>query len=102
MDPYPRHGRRRPDRAGVKAALDQTGTPPDAPATSPGQLDLDTATIDSTLGAKGINDGGIYKFTFARKQKVTDQGMEITTAMGVGTTINFQPTGEGIGRAFRL
>ena len=44
---------------GLKAALDATGTPPATPAAAPAPIDLDTNAIDSALGAKGTNDGGI-------------------------------------------
>ncbi|MET8126334.1 DUF1259 domain-containing protein [Streptomyces sp. NPDC005065] len=80
---------------GLKTVLDATGTPPAKPAPSPGPIDLDTAAIDKAMGAKGTNDGGIYKFTFARKQTVTANGMVLPPAMGVTTAVNFQPTGGG-------
>jgi hypothetical protein len=57
--------------AGVRAALDQTETPPSEPAAPAPELDLDTAGIDAALGSEGRNDGGIYKFSFARAEQVT-------------------------------
>jgi hypothetical protein len=80
---------------GLKAALDTTGTPPAAPAAPPGPIDLDTAAVDTALGAKGTNDGGIYKFTFARNGGVSMHGMALPPAMGVTTALNFQPAGGG-------
>ncbi|MFD1532072.1 DUF1259 domain-containing protein [Pseudonocardia aurantiaca] len=80
---------------GLKAALDTTDTPPAAPAAPPGPIDLGTAAIDTALGAKGTNDGGIYKFTFARNGGVSMHGMALPPAMGVTTALNFQPTGGG-------
>ncbi|WP_220277584.1 DUF1259 domain-containing protein [Streptomyces himalayensis] len=80
---------------GLKTALDATGTPPPAEPASPGPIDLDTQTIDKALGAKGTNDGGIYKFSFARNQTVTAHGKVLPPATGVTTAINFQPTGDG-------
>jgi hypothetical protein len=80
---------------GIKAALDATGTPPAAPAAAPAPIDLNTAAIDTALGAKGTNDGGIYKFTFARTGGVSMHGMALPPAMGVTTVLNFQPTGGG-------
>lgn len=79
----------------LKAALDATATPAAAPAAPPGQIDLDTGAIDSALGTKGTNDGGIYKFTFARKGGVSVHGKSLPPAMGVTTALNFQPTGGG-------
>ncbi|MFG2562822.1 DUF1259 domain-containing protein [Streptomyces sp. NPDC048496] len=54
-----------------------------------------TAAIDKAMGVKGTNDGGIYKFTFARKGAVTMHGKVVPPAMGVTTATNFQPTGGG-------
>lgn len=80
---------------GVKAALDATATPSAAPAAPGEPIDLDTGGIDSALGTKGTNDGGIYKFSFARKGGVSAHGMALPPAMGVTTSLNFQPTGGG-------
>src|SRR5262249_26206678 len=48
----------------LRTALAETKTPlsasPAAPAAAPPPIDLDTAAIDQTLGAKGTNNGGIY------------------------------------------
>ncbi|MFF9403314.1 DUF1259 domain-containing protein [Streptomyces sp. NPDC014744] len=79
---------------GVKAALDATSTPAASPppASQP-PIDLDTAAIDSALGRKGTADGGIYKFTAARKDPVTDGKHILPPGLGVTTGINFQPLG---------
>jgi hypothetical protein len=67
------------------------GAPPNAaPA-----IDLDTAVIDSTLGAKGRAAGGVYQFGLARSETIKDGGMEVPVAMGSAEAINFQPTGNG-------
>lgn len=80
---------------GLRAALDQTSTPPPAGPTSAGRPDLDTAAIDAALGTAGSAEGGIYKFTFARAEPVAMHGRQLPPAMGVTTAINFQPTGGG-------
>lgn len=80
---------------GVRAALDQTGTPPPAPVKPPVPLDLDTVGIDAALGTPGTNDGGIYKFSFARNETVAVDGRVATPAMGINTALNFQPVGNG-------
>jgi hypothetical protein len=81
--------------AGVRAALEQTATPPAQAPAPEGELELDTAAIDSALGTQGSNDDGIYKFSFARAEEVTMDGRVLEPAMGVTTAINFQPTGDG-------
>jgi hypothetical protein len=50
----------------LHAALAETKTPfAAAPATPtpPPAVDLDTAALHQTLGAKGTNNGGIYQFS---------------------------------------
>ena len=56
-------------------------------------IDLDTAALDSAIGAKGKANGGVYQFSVPRKDAITDNGMPVPPAMGTATVINFQPTG---------
>jgi hypothetical protein len=81
---------------GLKTALDATAIPPAAapPAQQP-PIDLDTAGIDAALGRKGTADNGVYKFTVARNDAITDDGHLVPPGFGVTTTINFQPVGGG-------
>ena len=79
-------------------ALAETKTPlssPAAPATAPPPIDLDTAALDQTLGAKGTNNGGIYQFSIPRAEPIKDNGMDVPPPMGSANAINFQPTGGG-------
>jgi|ERR1051326_4094956 hypothetical protein len=64
------------------------------PATPP-SIDLDTAAIDSTLGAKGKIAGGVYQVGIPRAEPVSEGGMTVPAAMGSAEAINFQPTGHG-------
>jgi Domain of Unknown Function (DUF1259) len=59
------------------------------------QIDLDTAAIDETLGAKGVINGGVYQFSIPRTEAITDDGMAVPVSMGTAIAINFQPTGVG-------
>jgi hypothetical protein len=73
---------------------------PVASTAAPAAIDLDTAMIDSTLGAKGRVAGGVYQFGvyqfgILRAETVNDGGMEVPAAMGSAEAINFQPTGNG-------
>ena len=84
--------------AGVlRAALEESKTPLAAPpaAGSPPAIDLDTAAIEKTLGAKGTNNGGVFAFGIPRAETIRDAGMTIPVAAGSGIAINFQPTGGG-------
>jgi len=82
----------------LHTALAETKTPlssPAAPATAPPPIDLDTAALDQTLGAKGTNNGGIYQFSIPRAEPIKDGNMDVPPPMGSANAINFQPTGGG-------
>ena len=68
-----------------------TGAAPAAPPT----IDLDTATLDRTMGAKGTNNGGIYQYSIPRAEPIKDNGMPVPPALGSAQAINFEPTGGG-------
>jgi hypothetical protein len=81
----------------VRSALQESKTPLEAPAkpASPPQIDLDTAAIEKTLGAKGNNNGGVLAFNIPRAETIKEHGTDIPIGMGSGIAINFQPTGNG-------
>lgn len=69
------------------------GTPPAAaPA---GDLGLDVAAIDRTMGAAGKVNGGVLQYSLPRKEPISDSGMVVPPPMGSAIAINFQPTGAG-------
>src|SRR3954462_13733327 len=94
---YQGHGDAGKLAAAVRSALEQSKTPLEAPAkpASAPHIDLDTPTIEKTLGAKGTNNGGILAFNIPRAEKIKAHGSEIPIGMGSGIVINFQPTGNG-------
>jgi len=81
----------------LRAALEESKTPlaAGAPAGTPPTIDLDTAAIEKTLGAKGTNNGGVLAFNIPRAETIKDGGMTVPVAAGSGIVINFQPTGGG-------
>jgi hypothetical protein len=84
--------------AALHAALAESKTPlsaAPAAAAAPPPIDLDTAAIDKTLGAKGTNNGGVYQFSVPRAEPIKDNGMDVPPPMGSAIAINFQPTGGG-------
>jgi len=85
--------------AAIRAALAESKTPAAAPApAAPAPaIDLDTAQLDRIVGAKGQANGGVYQIGVPRREQITENGMQIVPGgpMGLGTAINFQPTGGG-------
>ena len=83
----------------IHAALAESKTPLTAPPAggTPPAIDLDTAQLDSIMGVKGTNNGGVYAFGVPRRDPITESGMQLAPAgpMGVANGINFQPTGGG-------
>lgn len=82
----------------IREALAESKTPFEASGASSAksaEIDLDTDKLDQAIGAKGKVRGGVYQFSVSRKDEITENGMPVTTAMGTGTVINFQPTGGG-------
>jgi hypothetical protein len=80
----------------LHAALGFSHTPlgaPSPPAAAP--LDLDTAAIDRAMRGQGKANGGVYQFTFPRRETITEGGMTEGPSMGTGTAIGFQPLGSG-------
>ncbi|MFF8833162.1 DUF1259 domain-containing protein [Streptomyces sp. NPDC015131] len=79
----------------MRAALDATSTPEAEESATPEEpVDLDTAAIDAALGARGRSEAG-YRFSFARRETVSDHHYVVPAAMGVTTAITFQPVGDG-------
>jgi hypothetical protein len=79
-------------------ALSASGTPLDmSPAPPPpASSELDTAQLDSILGRSGrLQGGGVFQYSVARSESLTEGGIELLPAMGVATAINFQPTDGG-------
>lgn len=81
----------------VKAALGLTGTPAAAPAPPPSQeaLGIDTTAITATLGSSGRLNGGVWQVSIPRAETIRSGDFEVPPSMGLGTAINFQPTGGG-------
>jgi len=94
---YQGHGDAAKLAAAVRSALEESKTPLAAPAKAAAQppIDLDTAAIERALGAKGTNNSGVYGFSIPRAEAIKEHGATIPPAMGMGTVINFQPTGGG-------
>lgn len=81
--------------ATVKAAVALTKTPPPSgpPSSEPEKIDLDAQGIAKIVGQPGKVSGGVLHIGVPRK--ISEDGMELPASLGAGTSINFQPTGNG-------
>jgi hypothetical protein len=82
----------------IRAAVSVTSIPAPAAASTPSApaaLGIDTAGIVRAIGASGRVNGGVYQLNIPRAETIRDRGVEIPPSMGLGTAINFQPTGNG-------
>jgi hypothetical protein len=83
-------------QAVVKAVgLTKTPMPPAAGSKSEADLGFDQAAVEKAMGVKGNVSGGVLHFNVPRAEKVSEEGMPAPPSMGMGTAINFQPTGNG-------
>jgi hypothetical protein len=79
----------------VRAAVALTGTPAPAPAPPPAALGIDSAQLVAALGHEGRVNGGVYQVNVPRSETIRDGTFEVPPSMGLGTVMNFQPTGGG-------
>ncbi|MEQ1692004.1 MAG: DUF1259 domain-containing protein [Gemmatimonas sp.] len=81
----------------VRDAVALTATPAAAtpPTAAVAAFALDTAGLARALGYSGRVNGGVYQVSIPRTEIIRDGGAVIPAVMGLGTAINFQPTGDG-------
>jgi hypothetical protein len=82
----------------IRSGLAQSKTPMAAPtATTPPQIELDTAQLDRIIGAKGQANGGVYQFGVPRRDPIMQQDAPLTPPgpLGMATGIGFEPIGGG-------
>ncbi len=78
---------------GIHDALAMSATPlARPPAITPLRLTLDTTAVVAALGLHGTVSGGVYQIGVPRPETLRDDGEVIPPAMGVATSMNFQPT----------
>jgi hypothetical protein len=96
---YSGHGDARQLASALRDALSASRTPlgptPAAESARPAGPQLDQQQVEAALGRAGRLNNGILQVSVARAEKISEDGMELLPAMGVGTVLNFQPTGGG-------
>ncbi len=83
-------------------ALSKTPFATPAPGNQSQEIGIDTKQLDQILGQSGKVNGGVYQYSIARAEEITEGPMELETkgpvvppSMGVAHAINFQATGGG-------
>ena len=80
----------------IREAVAASGIPAPVPAPAVQEpLAMDTAAVAGILGVRGRTAGGVYQVNVPRQERIVQGGVEIPPALGLGTVINFQPTGNG-------
>ena len=81
----------------IKQAVSLTKSPfpQGAGAKESDDIGFDVAAVRKILGQPGTVSGGVLHFNVARPEKLTEEGMATPPSMGMGVSINFQPTGNG-------
>jgi hypothetical protein len=94
---YMGHGKAVELAKSLRAALAETKTPLDRPATPAAATEAPSfvKTVEEILGAKGRFGGGVLSFGIPRAEAITEDGMTLTGAQGVAEALNFQEAGAG-------
>jgi hypothetical protein len=79
----------------IRAAMALTSAPAQSPPPPAAAFELDTTQLAQALGYAGRVNGGVYQVSVPRAETIRDGDFEIPPSMGLGTAINFQPTGGG-------
>jgi hypothetical protein len=77
----------------IKSVLEVTATPLTAPQPPAQATTVDWSKVESILGP-GKHNGILLQYSFPRKEKLTESGMEMPPSMGMATGINFQKDGD--------
>jgi Domain of Unknown Function (DUF1259) len=77
----------------IKSVLAITGTPLTPPVVSAQNILPDWSKVETVLGTSGRKNGQLLQYSFARKEKLLESGMEMPPAIGMATAINLQMTG---------
>ncbi len=76
----------------IKSVLAVTATPLAPPPASQSPAP-DWSKVEAILGTSGKHNGILLQYSFARKETLTESGMEMPAAIGMATAINFQMDG---------
>ncbi|MGQ0643017.1 MAG: DUF1259 domain-containing protein [Gemmatimonadaceae bacterium] len=80
----------------IRAAVTLTKIPaPVPPSAAAGELGIDTSRVAQALGYAGRVNGGVYQVNVPRAETIRQGTFVVPPSMGLGSVMNFQPTGGG-------
>lgn len=79
---------------GVRNTLSQTATPFKSKQLPPAQIDW--SLIENILGRKGMHKDKVLQLSFPRSIVITEDGHQLSPAMGTSHGINFQSVGDKV------
>jgi hypothetical protein len=74
----------------IKSVLAITGTPMSAPVSPQTAAAPDWSKVEAILGKSGKHNGLLLQYSFPRKEKLLESGMEMPPSIGMATAVNFQ------------
>lgn len=74
----------------IKSVLAITGTPMLAPVSLQTAAAPDWSKVEAILGKSGKHTGLLLQYSFPRKEKLLESGMEMPPSIGMATAVNFQ------------
>jgi Domain of Unknown Function (DUF1259) len=77
----------------IKSVLAITGTPLAPPMAPTLSVTPDWSKVEAVLGKSGKYNGQLLQYSFARKEKLLESGMEMPPSIGMATGINLQMEG---------
>ena len=81
----------------IKSVLSLTGTPLTPPPSQQNITTPDWLKVEAILGNTGKHNGVLLQYSFPRKEKLMESGMEMPPVIGMATAINFQMDGSKAG-----
>nr|WP_278431160.1 DUF1259 domain-containing protein [Brevibacillus laterosporus] len=78
----------------MKDVLTVTGTPLTATPPEKSPSTFNWSKVEDIIGWKGEQRGKVFQFSIPRPEEITEKGVGILPAMGIGMPINFQVIGD--------
>jgi hypothetical protein len=78
----------------ILSVLSVTATPLTPPQSPVQAENVDWSKVEAILGTSGKHNGMLLQYSFPRKEKLKESGMDMPAFMGMATAVNFQKDGD--------